>query len=91
MRDDFKYVTVVYRVTDHAAFEARWNEIHELMALDDGPVRVTAISLVDEITRQELMVKAAEDCDDPFDLQSSIHAIWNANDVHKIALKNLNT
>ena len=75
MRDDFEYVTVVYKVKDHAAFEARWNEIHELFKLDDGPVRVTALSLDDEITRKDYMALAVNRVDDHHDLREVIYEL----------------
>ena len=84
MRTDYQYVTVVYKVLNHAAWQPRWDDIHELFKLEDGPVMVTAVSLDDEITRKELMVEAAGAL--PGELADTIDDIDTAPDVHSIVL-----
>lgn len=81
MRTDYKFVTVVYRVEDHAAWQPQWDEIHRLFKLDDAGVRVTAVSLDDEISRKDAMARAAEVVDDHHDLREVIGDLDGAQSV----------
>lgn len=86
MRTDYQYVTVVYKVTDHALWKSRWDDIHELFKLDDGPVLVTAISLDDEITRKDMMADAAQKYRGP-ELADMIDELDRSPDVHSTVVE----
>ena len=84
MRTDFQYVTVVFKVNEHSAFEPYWDEMHKLFkADDDAPYSITAMSLDDEISRKDAMVHAAVSVDDHYDMREAIMELDSAPSVRE--------
>lgn len=58
---DTEYYTVVYRVEgSKSVHDQWWQSVQPLFRAEEGPVRVTAISKADEVTRLNCIEQVAE-------------------------------
>lgn len=79
------YFTAVFKYDDFEALKAdpSYVRIFELANVEDGPVRVTALSHDDEFTRAELYREAIERHRDRSDLEDEVDGIEQAESVHE--------
>lgn len=82
------YFTAVFKYEDFEVLKSDpiYARMFELMRAEDGPLRVTAMSHDDEMTRAEMFREAMEKYRDRDDLEDAFEEIENAASVH--ALRN---